>query len=970
MSTTAKPTTATSSGKPADNPLKALAKFGQSVWLDYIRRDLLTTGELKRLIQKDGLRGMTSNPSIFEKAITGSTDYEQILKELEKREDLDASGRYEQIAIKDIQDAADTLRPVYDQTKKRDGYVSLEVSPYLAHETQETLQEARRLWKRVGRENLMIKVPGTPEGIPAFQQLIGEGINVNVTLLFAMDVYVRVAEAYIAGLEQFAKNGGDVSRMASVASFFISRIDTLIDSELDEKIKRTSNAGEQAALRNLKGKVAIANGKLTYQRYKEIFSGPRWQALAAKGGQTQRVLWASTSTKSPAYSDVYYVEELIGPDTVDTIPPATFDAFRDHGKPRASLEENIQGAKEVMEGIERAGISMKAATDKLTEDGVKLFAEAFDKLLAAVEKRTSGSGAEPPLKDKLASQLPEDLSQEVKKNVEDWKSGQKVKRLWARDASLWTNQDESKWLGWLTITDDQVSQQAQFKKIADEIQQAGFEHAVLLGMGGSSLCVEVFEKTFGRIQGHPQFHVLDSTDPAQIRTIEKNIDLAKTIFIVASKSGSTLEPNIFKQYFYERVKQTVGAAEAGKRFVAITDPGSHMQKVAESDGFRHIFFGVPSIGGRYSALSNFGMIPAAIQGVDTPKFLDRVEEMVHACASTVPADENPGAILGTILGTAQKHGRDKVTIFTSPGISDLGAWLEQLLAESTGKEGKGLIPVDREEVGAPDVYGKDRVFAYLSVAGEDDSKQDAAVKTLEKAGQPVVRISLRDRYDLGQEFFRWEIATAVAGSIIGINAFNQPDVEASKIETRKLTDQYEKSGSLPPESPFFEEQGIKLYSDEKNAAALKQSVKGAATLAGFLRAHLNRIKANDYFALLAYIERNDDHQKQLQTVRHSVRDEKRVATCLGFGPRFLHSTGQAYKGGPNSGVFLQITCDDASDLPVPGQKYTFGIVKAAQARGDFQVLADRDRRALRVHLGADLATGLKKLQAAMQEALR
>ncbi|MGA7626842.1 MAG: bifunctional transaldolase/phosoglucose isomerase [Candidatus Acidiferrales bacterium] len=969
MSTTAKPTTATSSGKPSENPLKALAKFGQSVWLDYIRRDLLTTGELKRLIQEDGLRGMTSNPSIFEKAITGSTDYEQTLKELEKRKDLDASGRYEQLAVKDIQDAADTLRPVYEQTKKRDGYVSLEVSPYLAHKTKETLEEARRLWKTVGRENLMIKVPGTPEGIPAFQQLISEGINVNVTLLFAMDVYVRVAEAYIAGLEQFAKNGGDVSRMASVASFFISRIDTLIDGELDEKIKKTSNAAEQAALRNLKGKVAIANGKLTYQRYKEIFKGPRWQALAAKGGQTQRVLWASTSTKNPAYSDVYYVEELIGPDTVDTIPPATFDAFRDHGKPRASLEENIPGAKEAMEGLERAGISMKAATDKLTEDGVKLFAEAFDQLLAAVEKHTSQSGSEPPLKNKLTAQLPEDLNQETKKNLEDWKSAQKVKRLWARDASLWTNQDESKWLGWLTITDDQVSHQAQFKKIADEIQQAGFEHAVLLGMGGSSLCVEVFEKTFGRVQGHPHFHVLDSTDPAQIRTIEKNIDLAKTLFIVASKSGSTLEPNIFKQYFYERVQQAVGAAEAGKRFIAITDPGSHMQKVAESDGFRHIFFGVPSIGGRYSALSNFGMVPAAIQGVAVREFLDRVEEMVHACASAVPADKNPGAILGTILGTAQRHGRDKVTIFTSPGISDLGAWLEQLLAESTGKEGKGLIPVDREEIGAPDVYGKDRVFAYLSVAGEDDSKQQAAITALEKAGQPVVRITLRDSYDLGQEFFRWEIATAVAGSIIGINAFNQPDVEASKIETRKLTDQYEKTGSLPPESPFFEEQGIKLYTDEKNAAALKQSAKDSGTLAGFLRAHLNRIKANDYFALLAYIERNDDHQNQLQTVRHSVRDKKRVATCLGFGPRFLHSTGQAYKGGPNSGVFLQITCDDASDLPVPGQKYTFGIVKAAQARGDFQVLADRDRRALRVHLGADLAAGLKKLQAAMQEAL-
>jgi transaldolase / glucose-6-phosphate isomerase len=967
MSTTAKPTSAAGEGKPVENPIKALIKFGQSVWLDYIRRNLLTTGELKRLIEEDGLRGMTSNPTIFEKAITGSTDYEQTLRELEKRKDLDAKGRYEELAIKDIQDAADFLRPVYQQSQKRDGYVSLEVSPYLAHKTQETMDEARRLWKRVGRENVMIKVPGTPEGIPAYQQLISEGININVTLLFALDVYVKVAEAYIVGLEQFAKNGGDVSRMASVASFFISRIDTLIDSELDEKIKNTSQAGEQAGLRNLKGKVAIANGKITYQRYKQIFSGPRWQALVARGGQTQRVLWASTSTKNPAYGDVYYVEELIGPDTVDTIPPATFDAFRDHGKPRASLEENIQAAHDTMQGLERAGISMKAATDKLTEDGVKQFADAFDKLLAAVEKRTTK--AEPSSINKMTYQLPEELNQAVKKNLEDWKSGQKVKRLWARDASLWTNRDESKWLGWLAVADDQVAHETQFQKIADEIHKAGFQHAVLLGMGGSSLCVEVFEKTYGNIPSHPQFHVLDSTDPAQIRTIEKNIDVAKTIFIVSSKSGSTLEPNIFKQYFYERVKQAVGAAEAGQRFIAVTDPGSHMQKVAEADGFRHVFFGVPSIGGRYSALSNFGVIPAAIEGVDLPRFLDRVEEMVHACASAVPADENPGAILGVILGTAQKLGRDKVTIFASPAISDLGAWLEQLLAESTGKEGKGLIPVDLEAAGAPDVYGKDRVFAYLSLAGDNDAKQDAAVSALEKAGQPVVRITLKDKYDLGQEFFRWEIATAVAGSIIGINAFNQPDVEASKIETRKLTEQYEKAGSLPPESPFFEEQGIKLYTDEKNAVALKQSVEGTATLASFLRAHLNRIKANDYFALLGYIERNAAHQTQLQSMRHSVRDNKHVATCLGFGPRFLHSTGQAYKGGPNSGVFLQITCDDAADLPVPGQKYTFGIVKAAQARGDFQVLAARGRRALRVHLGANLADSLNKLQAAIQQAL-
>jgi hypothetical protein len=463
---------------------------------------------------------------------------------------------------------------------------------------------------------------------------------------------------------------------------------------------------------------------------------------------------------------------------------------------------------------------------------------------------------------------------------------------------------------------------------------------LLLGMGGSSLCPEVLAVTFGKQPGYPELHILDSTDPQQIKAIESKIDISRTLFIVSSKSGSTLEPNIYKQYFFER------AGGDGRRFIAITDPGSKMQQVAESDKFRKIFFGLPSIGGRYSALSDFGMVPAAIMGLDMKKFLSRTEEMVYACSSCVATDQNPGVVLGTILGTLARQGKDKVTIIASPAIHDLGAWLEQLLAESTGKEGKGLIPVDREPVAAPSVYGKDRVFVYERFTPEPDAAQDAAVDALEAAGHPVVRIAMDDRYDLGQEFFRWEIATAVAGSIIGINAFNQPDVEASKIETRKLTTEYEKTGKLPAETPIFEEKGIKLFTDEKNAKALGKH----ATVRDYLKAHLDRMGAGDYFALLAYIEMKPSNEDALQQIRVRIRDEKKVATCLGFGPRFLHSTGQAYKGGPNSGVFLQITCDDAADLAVPGQSYSFGTVKAAQARGDFDVLATRGRRALRIHL--------------------
>jgi glucose-6-phosphate isomerase len=568
--------------------------------------------------------------------------------------------------------------------------------------------------------------------------------------------------------------------------------------------------------------------------------------------------------------------------------------------------------------------------------------------------------------------LPDDLAREIPAALADWTANGKVRRLWEKDAKLWTGTDEGEWLGWLGIVDEQIAQAEIFRSLASEVRAAKFSHALLLGMGGSSLCPEVMKLTFGKIEGFPEMFVLDSTDPAQVLATDRKVDLANTLFIVSSKSGTTLEPNIFHQYFYERAKQAVGEKEAPKRFIAITDPGSQLEKVAKAEGFRRIFHGVPNIGGRYSALSNFGIVPAAVQGIDVEKFLERTREMVLACGADVAAENNPGVKLGVILGTLAAHGRDKVTFIASPGIHDLGAWLEQLLAESTGKSGKGLIPVDREMPGPAKDYGNDRVFVYVRLNSDPDFEQDAAVTALEESGQPIILIEVADIYALGQEFFRWEIATAVAGSMIGINAFNQPDVEASKIETKKLTSEYEKSGALPTEKPFYEgsaaEAGIKLFADERNAAEIARGVGGAASLVKYLRAHLSRIGAGDYLALLGFIEMNDEHEATMQGMRNAVRDVKRVATCLGFGPRFLHSTGQAYKGGPNSGVFLQVTCDDAKDVAIPGQNFTFGVVKAAQARGDFAVLAERGRRALRVHLGADVRAGLAALGAAVREA--
>src|SRR5947209_193293 len=947
------------------NPLKTLQEYGQSVWLDFLSRDLLRGGELKRLIAEDGLRGMTSNPSIFEKAIGHGEDYDAQIAELEAAGDLDPGTLFERLAVTDIQSAADALRPVYDQTQGRDGYVSIEVSPYLAMQTDATIDEARRLWREIGRDNLMVKIPATQPGLPAIRAMIAEGVNVNITLLFSQKVYAQVAEAYISGLEEYVRKGGDPHKVASVASFFVSRIDTLVDEALDKKIAAANDPAEKARLKGLQGKIAIANAKLAYQMYQRMFKDEGCQRLAQHGAQTQRLLWASTGTKNKAYSDVLYVEELIGPDTVNTMPPATMEAFRDHGRPRMSLEEDVPAAEAAMSALAKAGISIDEITARLVEDGVRLFAEAADNLYAAVQKkrRTVLGGK----LNAMTYKLPQDLNEALKSALEDWRKEGKARRLWDGDAALWTNTDEAHWLGWLTVAEAQLKDPGRLEAFADEVKRAGFTDAVLLGMGGSSLGPEVLAQTFGAGPGFPRLHVLDSTDPAQIRHLDSTIDIARTLFIVSSKSGSTLEPNIFKQYFWERAKAALGEADAAQHFIAITDPGSALEKSAQKEKFRTVFHGVPTIGGRYSVLSDFGMVPAAASGIAVRRFLEQTAAMVRSCAASAPPVENPGLVLGAIPGSAARLGSDKMTVIASPGIASLGAWLEQLLAESTGKLGRGIIPLDGEPVGAPAVYGNDRLFAYLRLATDQDSEHEQAIAAREAAGPPVVRITVSDKMQLGQEFFRWEMATAVAGSVLGINPFDQPDVEAQKVKTRELTAAYEKTGKLPPEEPFFTADGIALYADPENAKALNPQ---ATSLAAALKTHLARVHAGDYVALLAYIERNAAHTEALQRLRRMIRDRIRAATCVGFGPRFLHSTGQAYKGGPNSGVFLQITGDDAEDLPVPGQRYTFGIVKAAQARGDFDVLAERERRLLRVHLLADIESGLSLFAAALEKALQ
>jgi transaldolase / glucose-6-phosphate isomerase len=946
------------------NALGSLADHGQAVWLDFLSRGFIAKGGLKKLVDDDGLRGVTSNPSIFEQAIGHSDEYDDAIARMLKTDDQSAGEIFEHLEVEDIKQATDVLRPVYDATHGADGYVSIEVSPYLASDTQATIAEAKRLWHEVDRKNLMIKVPGTQEGLPAIRDLIADGINVNITLLFAQAVYEQVVEAYLSGLEALAARNGDVSQIASVASFFVSRIDTAVDKLLDEKIAKANDPDEKARLNALKGKVAVANAKLAYQRYKRLFSGGRWKALAAKGAKTQRLLWASTGTKNKAYSDVLYVEELIGRDTVNTMPTATMDAFRDHGKLRDTLEHNVADAQRVLGDLGRAGISLDAVTDKLVEDGVRLFADAADKLLGAVaQKRAKILGDQI---DQQTLALGDALTKKADAAAEEWRARGNVRKLWQRDKSLWTGADEDRWLGWLdSVGADQIKSYLAF---ADEIRREGFTDALLLGMGGSSLGPEVLATTFGHKSGWPRLRILDSTVPAQIKAIESTLDLAKTLFIVSSKSGSTTEPNIFKDYFFKRVADAVGPGKAGRHFVAITDAGSSLEQTAKTQSFRKIFFGVPSIGGRYSVLSAFGLVPAAVAGIDIARLEKSARMMMNSCGPDVPPSQNPGVALGLALGAAAQQGRDKVTILCSRSLAGFGAWAEQLFAESTGKNDKGLIPIEGEPLGVPAAYGDDRFFIDLSLDGETDSGRESRLKALQAAGHPVVHIQQKSADHIGQEFFRFEIATAVAGAIIGIDPFDQPDVEASKIKTRELTAAFEKTGKLPAETPVCSGKAIDVYTDEANAKDLRKAGADSG-FESWLKAHLARVGAGDYFATLAYVARDDANAAPLQKMRLAVRDRRHVATCLEFGPRFLHSTGQAYKGGPDSGVFLQITTDDAEDLPIPAHRASFGVVKTAQARGDFGVLVEHGRRALRVHLKGDLKAGLAELEAAVQRAL-
>ena len=935
---------------PSSRPsrLAQLWQLGQAVWLDFLERKFLAEGGLRKLIENDHLTGVTSNPSIFQKAMAHGGAYDQGFREFLGKSDASVRDIYEHQAIADIKAAAADLRPIHDRLGGKDGYVSLEVSPYLADSTEETIEEARRLWKQVAEPDLMIKVPGTKSGVPAIRALIEEGININITLLFSVDVYQAVAKAYMEGLEARLARNLPIDRIASVASFFVSRIDSQIDKKIDA---RASQGDPQSpALKALRGKVAIANARIAYAWYRDMIASERWRALAARGAMPQRLLWASTGTKDAAYSDTLYIDGLIGPDTINTMPLKTMDAFRDHGTIGETLTANLEEARHVLAEADRLGLDLGEVTQNLVVDGVQQFSDAADALLGAVAARRI---------DFLGSKLNSmecELSQDLEKAVEDRLERARVdawsRRLWKGDAALWTGTDEAKWLGWLPAALGHGVDPQVLAKLTEEA--SAYKDAVLLGMGGSSLGPEVLARILGNRERSPRLHVLDTTDPDQIASVEAQIDPTHTLFIVSSKSGSTMEPELLRAYFFEK------CGRQGAHFIAVTDPGSQLEARARQDGFAHVFAGEPTIGGRYSVLSAFGMVPAAVMGLDVRTFLEAARAMGFSCGPDVPPAQNPGVRLGAVLGEATLAGRNKLTIIASKRLEPFGAWLEQLLAESTGKEGKGIVPVDLEPLGVPENYGSDRLFVHLALTGDDDPTIERKLAALKKAGQPLVTIRIADPKLIGQEFVRWEIATAIAGAVIGINPFDQPDVEEAKVATRKLVEAYEKTGKLDPQTQSAETADFTIF------AADGQQPSGNATTV--LKELFASLKTGGYIGLLAYLELNDANAAAVAAMRKAVRDATRKATVAGFGPRFLHSTGQAYKGGPPGGIFITITREPDADIIVPGRKISFGTVQVSQARGDTDVLAARGRRVLHVRLKKE-GNGIDALKAAVLAAL-
>jgi transaldolase / glucose-6-phosphate isomerase len=910
--------------------ISGIQALGQSIWLDNIQRSLIANGDLKRMINSSLITGITSNPSIFQNAIAKTTDYEFMLKPM-AWSGLHAEEIFWELAVRDIQDATDLFRDVYESSGHKDGFVSLEVNPHYGNDTIKTVAEVKQLWKKVNRPNVMIKIPATKEGIPAIKQMIAAGINVNITLIFSLDRYQEVIEAFLSGLEERSKAGESVKDISSVASFFVSRVDTKVDLRLNELLQ--TQKIDQKTFDHFAGKAAIANAKLAYQLFRQIFTSERFLKLEKKGAQLQRPLWASTSTKNPKYKDVVYLEELIGADTVNTVPPATLAAFDDHGKAALTIGKGLDEASQLFVDLEKLGIRIADVTAELEVEGVKAFSDAFSGLISTIEERRL-----------IAVEGLHGLTEKVSQSVKKLSNEKFVDRLFQHDPSLWTSDGKGQAeirerMDWLEAPVESKTLVEKTRNLLSECRSAGFTHALLLGMGGSSLAPEVLRLINGLGETGLDLSILDSTNPDEVALAADRSPIEKTLFIVSSKSGTTGEINAFFNYFWQRVDQLF-PEKAGSHFIAITDPETKLDSLAKERKFRYVFNANPRVGGRNSALTAFGMIPAQLLGINSEVLLDKATELRRIWSSSKEIRSNQGVVLGVIMAEAALKGQNKLTLVTDNGWNAFGNWLEQLVAESSGKIGKGIVPVANEPEIQISRYSKDRLFAYLRTTGEKEDR----IHQLREAGHPVVIIDARSTEDIGAQFYLWEVAIATACSIIGVNSFDQPDVQDAKTRTLAGIDSYKKSGKLNPGEPIYINEEGEVFG--KPGSEFSKGGSLSTVIQEFLS---KNVEKGDYVAINAYVPRTTENEEKLQKLRSQILNKFGNATTLGFGPRFLHSTGQLHKGGPNSGVFIEITGEPNKDIDIPGEGITFGTLVMAQGIGDYQALTERGRRVIRIH---------------------
>lgn len=938
------------------SPLVLLGEIGQSVWLVGARRRLLQSGLLAHLIADEGLSGIVLETGALARAIAGGDDYDEtIARGTNGGRDLDALART--LIVEDARTAADLLRPVFDRLEGADGFVSVGLPPSAVRDSAAIVHEARAKWRAIDRPNIVIAVPATADGVRAIRQLVAEGVSVHAAGIHALARYREVLDAWLSGLEARHEAGQAVGPVASVAGFDLRAIDAQVNPILDRVIAEGGSAADRAVY--ARGQVAIAVARLAFQVLKEMSVSPRFLALAGHGARAQRLLWTGMRINAPDAPSLRYVDALVAPETVAAMEESTLMAYREHGHPAERIEEDLGGARRTLDQLKEFSIDLDAIGHQAEAERFRVEADRAGRLGAALAARvTAISEAH---MDRQQLELGSSQSG-VQERIGALAAEDFGVRLWRKDASLWTADPKGQTivanaLGWLRVVEAMEEAVGDLEAFRREVRQAGISHVVHMGMGGSSLAPLVFQRTLAEGAEGLLLTVLDTTDPATILAVERSVPLEQTLFIVASKSGTTAEPNAFGEYFFDKVKARRGE-RAGEQFVAITDPGTPLVALAAARHFRRTFLNFADIGGRYSALSYFGLVPAALMGANVGELVQRARLMETACAAAVPVPRNPGVVLGAALGELASRGHDKVTFLMPGSINALGMWLEQLIAESTGKEGRGLLPVAGEAVGAPNVYGRDRVFVHIRLAREPDATLDASVEKLRAAGQPVITITMDDRLELAQEFYRWEIATATAGAVVGINAFDQPNVQESKDNTNRLLAAVRQSGALPEPQPVVTDGALRFYADG-----------AAGSVTDLLARFLAPAAAGHYVALQAYLTETPGTEAALERIRLRIRDARHVATTVGYGPRFLHSTGQFHKGGPNTGLFLQVTADDPEDAPLPGEPYGFSTFKAAQALGDLQALQQHGRRAVRVHLGRDVAAGLARLDEAIASAL-